>query len=563
MQHTKISQDTAHDFGNDIGLENLDIGGPISKGSMAVVYAASYKGSNKSNEPMNESPMATPQPSPATSPLTIPRDTMSPIQNISRFVHNFGSSVDNMHFSRTNAATTTSGDDDDDRDNRHASPVGKSQRRVRFDSGANVQYPSSNATTSNGSPTIDVTYEEISDPLGDIERYPLALKMIYNYDIQSNAMAILRAMYKETIPAAHNFMNADADSWERLIMQQTVRLPPHPNIVMMHSVFCAQVPNLTQSFSLYPMALPPRINPNGYGRNMSLFLLMKRYNCSLYEYLHRNPDTPMRIRLMLFAQLLEGAAHLYRYGVAHRDMKSDNILIDLNNNDLLPILVLSDFGCCLADKNNGLCMQFPSHDIDKGGNTALMAPEIICKTPGTFAVLDYSKSDLWACGALAYEIFGARNPFYQSCGDVDGPNASRTPLKNTTYKDADLPDMHPDVPLIVRNLVANMLHRNPNQRLSADIAANVMQLFLWAPSAWLQPKTTVSSPEILQWLLSLTTKILYEGRLNRLDSPVSFSTPTNERHVYTEYLLISSFLIRSRLELIRRALNWIQQSNDA
>jgi len=31
-----------------------------------------------------------------------------------------------------------------------------------------------------------------------VDRYPLALKMMFNYDIQSNALSILRAMYKET-----------------------------------------------------------------------------------------------------------------------------------------------------------------------------------------------------------------------------------------------------------------------------------------------------------------------------------------------------------------------------
>jgi len=346
-------------------------------------------------------------------------------------------------------------------------------------------------------------------------------------------------------------------------MEQSVQLPPHPNVVLMYGVFCAQVPNLMQSSSLYPMALPPRINPNGYGRNMSLFLLMKRYNSSLCDYLGRDSDIPMRTRLLLFAQLLEGAAHLYRYGVAHRDLKSDNILIDFNGNDVYPVLVMSDFGCCLADKSNGLYLPYTSHDIDKGGNTALMAPEIICKAPGTFAVLDYSKSDLWACGAIGYEIFGAYNPFYERHND-DG-TAIQAPLRSSTYKETDLPALSPNTPQIVRTLISNLLQRNPGHRLSPDIAANVMQLFLWAPSAWLQPKSIINSAEILQWLLSLTTKILYENRLNAAHTgttrPDAFGFPMSRQRTYTEYLLISSFLIRSRLELIRRALDWIQQAH--
>lgn len=341
------------------------------------------------------------------------------------------------------------------------------------------------------------------------------------------------------------------------LMDQTISLPAHPNVVLMFGVFCAQVPDLLHSSTLYPMALPPRINPQGYGRNMSLFLLMKRYNHSLCDYLTSDSLT-MRTRLLLFAQLLEAVAHMYRYGVAHRDLKSDNILIDLND-DVHPVLVVSDFGCCLADKANGFSVPYPSYDMDKGGNTALMAPEIITKTPGTFSMLNYSKSDLWACGAIGYEIFGQRNPFYEvpiaSRSDEDAVRPAAV-LRNTTYQNSDLPSLSGDVPPLVQQLVENMLNRNPSKRLSPDIAANVMQLFLWAPSTWLLSGGSPNSTEVLQWLLSLTTKVLCDGRMDA-NSMDAFGFRMGRR-TYTEYLLISSFLVRARLQRIRDALDWIQ-----
>lgn len=517
------------------------------------MYAAAYKKS--SDKDLKESPISSPEPSTTTTSINVRQNSLSPIENVSRFIHNFGSSIDNLHFNQ----------EENQNNPRTMNRLANGPRRVHFDSGANIHHSISALSTANQN-TFDITYDESESSAtdADIQRYPLALKMMFNYDIQSNAMAILRAMHKETIPAVHNFMNPEAEGWEKLLMEQSIQLPPHPNIVMMYGVFCAQVPNLMQSSSLYPMALPPRINPNGYGRNMSLFLLMKRYNSSLCDYLSQNSDIPLRTRLLLFTQLLEGAAHMYRYGVAHRDLKSDNILIDLNGNDVYPVLVLSDFGCCLADKNNGLCMPYTSYDIDKGGNTALMAPEIICKVPGTFSMLDYSKSDLWACGTIGYEIFGSYNPFYghRTNNDV----TVNAPLKSSTYKETDLPVLNSNTPLIVKKLIFNLLQRNPNNRLSPDIAANVMQLFLWAPSDWLRPNSTINSPEILQWLLSLTTKVLYEGRLNTIAKTNigidAFGFPMSRHRTYTEYLLISSFLIRSRLELIRRALDWIQQATE-
>ena len=63
-------------------------------------------------------------------------------------------------------------------------------------------------------------------------------------------------------------------------------------------------------------------------------------------------------------------------GVAHRDIKSDNILLDLSYDPLKPLVVITDFGCCLADKDLGLTVPFRSADTDRGGNASLMAPEV-------------------------------------------------------------------------------------------------------------------------------------------------------------------------------------------
>lgn len=86
-----------------------------------------------------------------------------------------------------------------------------------------------------------------------------------------------------------------------------------------------------------------------------------------------------------------------------------------------------------------------------------MAPEIITQTPGTFSVLNYSKSDLWAAGTIAYEIFGLCNPFYVCNGNSDKK------LVNTTYKEEELPELSEEIPIIIRSLIKNLLKRNPKK----------------------------------------------------------------------------------------------------
>ncbi|XP_043256267.1 serine/threonine-protein kinase Pink1, mitochondrial [Colletes gigas] len=409
------------------------------------------------------------------------------------------------------------------------------------------------------------------DKATDVTAFPLALKMMFNYNAESNALSILRAMHRETVPARKHFNNEELADWETKMAERKAKLPPHPNIVAMYYAFADKVPALPDSLKMYPDALPARINPQGYGRNMSLFLLMKRYDITLQQYLSdRNPST--RESILLLAQLLEGVAHMNAHGIAHRDLKSDNILLDLSEEtDNCPSLVITDFGCCLADKSHGLYLPYNSHDTDRGGNIVLMAPEVITAEPGPFTSINYTKADLWTVGTIAYEIFGMKNPFL----DVDKENIS---LKNFNYKESDLPSFPNDVPTIVSALIKNILSRNLYKRLDTETAATVIQLHLWAPSAWFRSEGQLpSSNEVMQWLLCLTTKVLCEGR----NSPLSFpkvlydenfegvkmnfyhrciSTRSCGRRTMPEYQLIASFLGRVTLSNIRSALKWIQNN---
>lgn len=369
----------------------------------------------------------------------------------------------------------------------------------------------------------------------DDNQHPLAIKMMFNYHAASNALTIFRAMEKEIIPARiSNLKNASVDPnlAEWLENELEIRsLNPHPNIVDMPSAFVDRIPNLTESLVLYPDALPTRLNPEGSGRNMSLFLVMKKYPTNLKDYLKnefsQNKSLPLTTSISLLAQLLEGVNHLVMSGISHRDLKSDNILLEFagNEDNLTPKLVITDFGCC----STSLSVPYPTRDVDKGGNVALMAPEVKSVRPGMFSVIDYSKADIWAVGSIAYEIFGLPNPRYE-----DGKNVK-------------LPER---IPPPVRNLILAMNQINPNERIDAELAATICQLLLWAPHELLTSKYKKKMKRgeqdpIIQWLLNVTTKVVVEARFSKTENLPS------------EYGLIASFLKRFRLSTVQKAVNWI------
>ena len=106
-----------------------------------------------------------------------------------------------------------------------------------------------------------------------------------------------------------------------------------------------------------------------------------RFSTTLREFIARRKDgLDTNTSLALLAQLLEGLCHLSKHEIAHRDLKSDNILIDESTNGM-PRLVITDFGECLAEKSIGLKMPYTTYETCKGGNAQLMAPEVRRKYP--------------------------------------------------------------------------------------------------------------------------------------------------------------------------------------
>ena len=317
-----------------------------------------------------------------------------------------------------------------------------------------------------------------------------------------------------------------------------IKVGAHPNIVEMATVFADQVPALPGAVQLCGEALPVRLNPSGYGRNMSLFLVMKKYDMNLAEYLSKYSDQiTARTSLILLTQLLEGICYLSSHGVAHRDLKCDNLLLSLSGGAQFPQLVITDFGCCLSDSQHKLRLPYRSWDTDKGGNAALMALEVATARPSSFTSINYERSDVWTAGTLAYEIFGGKNPLYGGSSDS---------LNSCTYTPSKLPPLPHTAPWLVSRLVTYMLARRPTDRPTPRVAATICQLLLWAPSSWYK----VGTQDILQWLLNMTTKVLCESRWG------------NTAGALLEYQLVATFLTSMSMGDIRSALYWIQEHVD-
>ncbi|XP_063273639.1 serine/threonine-protein kinase PINK1, mitochondrial [Prinia subflava] len=332
--------------------------------------------------------------------------------------------------------------------------------------------------------------------------FPLAIKMMWNISAGSSSEAILSAMGQELVPATGIALSGEygAVSGRRKPVLGRKKLQPHPNIIQVIRAFTSSVPLLPGAFADYPDVLPLSLNPRGIGHSRTLFLVMKNYPCTLHQYLQENtPD--IRLSTVMILQLLEGVDHLVRHGIAHRDLKSDNILVEIDSAGC-PWLVITDFGCCLADESIGLRLPFTSSYVDRGGNGCLMAPEVITASPGPGTVINYSKADAWAVGAIAYEILGLANPFY---GHGDSA------LESRSYREEQLPSLPDHVPHEVKQVIKMLLQRDPNKRLSARVAANVLHLSLWGDNV--VASRSLKPDQMIAWLLCQSAATLLTNRL--------------------------------------------------
>lgn len=100
----------------------------------------------------------------------------------------------------------------------------------------------------------------------------------------------------------------------------------------------------------------------------------------------------------LARQTLAGLAYLHNEGVLHRDLKADNILLDVDGT-----CKISDFG--ISKKSDDIY----GNDITNGmqGSVFWMAPEVIRSNGQGYS----AKVDIWSLGCVVLEMFAGRRPW--------------------------------------------------------------------------------------------------------------------------------------------------------
>lgn len=134
-------------------------------------------------------------------------------------------------------------------------------------------------------------------------------------------------------------------------------------------------------------------------RGPKVFIFM-RYaeNGDLLDYIKaRGPIVEHQAKVWCF-QMVKGLRYLHKQGIAHRDLKCENILISKRMN-----IKIADFGFarqCEDEKHN------PILSRTYCGSSAYAAPEVVSGKP-----YDPKCADVWSLGIILFIMLNATMPF--------------------------------------------------------------------------------------------------------------------------------------------------------
>jgi len=189
-----------------------------------------------------------------------------------------------------------------------------------------------------------------------------------------------------------------------------------------------------------------------------LHILMELFPLSLGQLIERHRKSGQKFSTSeikhLAIEILNGIDYLHSKQIWHRDLKPDNILVDLDENDHVNKLKITDFGVCKIIKKD--CPIAPTHT--RVGTELYMSPELSDVQYGCS-----SKIDIWAFGIILLELLTLSAP-YSTLSRADALN----------YMKNGIPPPLPDPSQMtydetrIASIISKCLQTDPTNRPTAE-----------------------------------------------------------------------------------------------
>ena len=184
---------------------------------------------------------------------------------------------------------------------------------------------------------------------------------------------------------------------------------------------------------------------------------------NLFSFVKKRRKLSEKTAKFLFKQIILGIKHIHSKKIVHRDIKLENILIDLNNN-----IKICDFGIGRILKSEKQLL------YDKCGTPMYMAPEILLssKTKG----YEGYPVDIWSSGISLYIMLSGTLPFNlknnesSEMSDESNSNSNNIELQYSIINKE--PKKVEKISDEARDLLKGLLNKNPKRRLTIEQILN-------------------------------------------------------------------------------------------
>jgi hypothetical protein len=164
---------------------------------------------------------------------------------------------------------------------------------------------------------------------------------------------------------------------------------------------------------------------------------------TLEERIRRQPLT-VQEALRYFASLVDAVGYVHQRGVIHRDLKTNNVKLDERGS-----LKLLDFGIAMGA------------DTPRFTSTGNVVGTLIALSPEQLRTGRADvRSDIWALGAILYEMLTGRSPFQGSA-----PGILTERILTGEFEPAS--QLRPDVPRAVDRIISRCLRTRPSDRYAS------------------------------------------------------------------------------------------------
>ena len=198
------------------------------------------------------------------------------------------------------------------------------------------------------------------------------------------------------------------------------------------------------------------------------FLIIMEYinGGNLFSFVKKRRKISEKTAKFLFRQIILGIQHMHSKNIVHRDIKLENILIDLNNN-----IKICDFGISLILKSLSDIL------YDQCGTPMYMAPEILLSNKNKQIGYIGPPVDIWSAGIALYIMLSGNLPFDISeiSRDIKIEKEYNEHANNIILQYCILskePKKIDDISDLAHDLLKGILNKNPKKRLTYEQILN-------------------------------------------------------------------------------------------